>query len=153
MSLEAAIGRLADIMEENNKLLTEMMKKAPASAKTETADAGEKKTRGRPAKAKEDDGEKTDSDGAVDADELKATLKSVSDWLKAFEGNASDPENEARREALASALKKLGVEKISKITTESDRVRVENWLEKKVAAGRMTPEPETEDAGEGEDEI
>lgn len=152
MALEDAINRLADLTEAHTKVMLDLMKGAKGTAAAGDAESAPAK----PGRKKKEEG-KTEDDGAsgeaADADAVKELVGKVKGWLKEFAGNESDPENEARGEKLTKALKTLGIEAVSKIKTEDHRSRVENWVEKQIAAGRITPDPKADEGGEGEDEI
>jgi hypothetical protein len=131
----------------HNELLEKIISGASAAS---TADKP-KGTRGKAAdKTKTED---DDKGAAVDADDLAGTLEKVKGWLKKYsEAGEDDPENEARAEKLAAALTSLGVEKISAITTEADRVRAETWIDKMIAKGRLTPDPKGAGKKKGDDD-
>lgn len=144
MSLEAKLEALTVVMERNNELLETIVKGKAGGA---AADASDKKpaTRSK-AKVKAEDAGEGDGEGsgegdAVDASKLKKLIDLAKGWLTEFSENEEDPENEARSEKLTAALEKLGVEKLSKITTEDERGRAETWVKKQIAAGRITEEP------------
>lgn len=138
MSLEAAIERNNELMEANNALLAKIVGQKPGTAATED---GEKKPTTRKKKAAEDTGSGDEGDDAVDSKKLLATREKVSGWLKEFAENEEDPENDARQEKLEAALAKIEVEKISTITSEATRQRVEKWIDARIEDGRITEEP------------
>lgn len=147
MSLEEALNRNSDLLEKHNELLEKVLGSAaakPASPKTSTAknddddDAGdEKPKRGRRA--------------ASIPKELKAAIDKTAAWLGEFKDNEDDPENDARGEALQNALDKLGYKTAKEIKGEEDIGRFEAWINKKVKAGRITPDPDEDD--DGDDDI
>lgn len=142
---------LREAVEKNNDLLTKIVTLGGKGI----ADAGDKPAgkRGPKAKAKEDEAGEGDDDAKVDADDLAGTLNKVKGWLKEFaeEGDA-DPENQARAQKLAKALKTLNVEKISSITKESDRARVDKWVDDRIEGGRLTEAPTKKAAAADPDE-
>lgn len=115
----------------------ELLEKIIAGASAAAGDKP-KATRGKAA----DKGKTDDDDGAkVDADDLIATVEKVKGWLKEFAENDDDPENDARSTKLSKALATLEVKKVSEITSEATRLRVEKWIDERIAAGRLTEEP------------
>lgn len=148
--IEALEANTAVIATQND-LIGKIVAKGGAVAETT-----EKSTRGRkPAtkdKGEEDGGEGDDT--PVDAEELESTLAKTTGWLKEFsDAGDDDPENDARSEKFQKALKTLGVAKVSKIVKESDRARVDAWVDKRIAEGRITPAPKKAAAKKDEEEI
>lgn len=134
--LEEAVLANTVALKEHNEILKQMLAKAGGAAAA-------------PGKA---DGKATKADGDLTVDSVKAL---VAPWLREFKANESDPENEARSDKFAAALKNLGVERIGDIKTQADLLRLKAWTAKQVAAGRITPAPEADlDApGGGVDDI
>ena len=156
MSLEAKIEALTAEMSRNNDLLEAIVKGKAGAGSTETT---EKAKPGRKPRTKADDSGDGDGDSgdgdAVDTAKLKKTLELAKGWLKEFAENEEDPENEARSDKLAAALEKLGVEKLSAITTEDRRARADKWIKARIEEGRITEEPAPKDKAKkgGDDDI
>lgn len=149
--LVTSVSELAAEVAKNNELLTKIVAAGPGASADKPAS-----TRGR--KPKDADKGEDASDGAddatVDAEELTATRDKVAKWLKEFsEAGEDDPENAERSAKFSKALASLGVKKVSEITKESDRVRVEEWIEKMIAKKRLTGPLETKKAAAADDDI
>lgn len=154
MSLEAKIEALTVVMERNNELLETIVKgKAGGAADAEKKPATRGKGKAKTEDAGDGDGDAGEGD-AVDTAKLKKVIDLAKGWLTEFAENEEDPENEARSEKLTAALEKLGVEKLSKITTEDQRTRAETWVKKQIDAGRITeePAPKGKKAAKGDDD-
>ena len=136
MSLEEKLDRLAEAVEKNTEILTKIAAGKPGSAASGDGEKP-KSTRGKKAAAS-DDGDSGGDDDAVDAEALKKTVRRLAGWLKEFAEDEDDPENDARNEKLAEMIKKLGVAKVSEVTTEKDRGRVEKWIDARIEEGRTT---------------
>lgn len=169
MSFDAKLDELIASMNALTVALKEVIGLAPAAgAKTETA--AEKKKR-LAAEAEANKGSEANNgseagnenaDGPVDTAALTKFIKeTLAPWLGEF-GNADSghPETVARQEALAKALKTLGVEKASKITKGSDYDRLVAWHKKALdkdagfGKGRFAADPKgDDDAGGGDDDI
>ncbi|TPI86427.1 hypothetical protein [Mesorhizobium sp. B2-8-9] len=150
MSLEEALNRNNELLAEHNDLLKKVLGAAANKAgKTEeTAAAGS----GKGGKGKAD--KKEDASAEFDADALKAAIAKAGTWLGEFKDNEADGETQARKDKLRQALDKLGYKLAKDINKAEDVKRFETWVEKQIAAGRITPEPE--EAGEeasSEDDI
>lgn len=124
--LEEAVLANTVALKEHNEILKQMLAKAGGGA------AAPAKADGKAAKA---------ADGDLTVDSVKAL---VAPWLREFKANESVPENEARSDKFAAALKNLGVERIGDIKTQADLLRLKAWTAKQVAAGRITPAPEAD---------
>lgn len=142
MSLEEALNRNNELLAEHNALLKEVLGTAgkKAAAKTEeTAAASGKGGKGKT---------ETKSDaGSFDNDKLQAAIKKAGGWLGEFKENEKDPETDARRGKFREALDKLGFKTAKEINTQEGVDRFDKWIDKQIAAGRLTPAPE-DDAGE-----
>ncbi|PZR89778.1 MAG: hypothetical protein DI537_20455 [Stutzerimonas stutzeri] len=177
MSLEAVMTRVAEATEKNNDLLTALLASAAkggvaSAAATDTSGdedgAGEtasepKKTRGRPAKDKTEDGAKSKGDGyEISFADLKAKFAAwLSEFAKAEDKDKPDgahPEVAARKKALKDVLAKVSAEQLKDIESDAKKLTAVNkWFETKAkiddhvgaGAGRFAADP-SEDGDEGE---
>lgn len=150
MSLESVIAELTEAVKANTAITEIFVAKAKAAVGAADGDAGTKTTRTRKTKEKEDGGDTGGSgdDDGVDVAKLKADIKA---WMYEFKDDEDDPETEARGTALETALTKLGAAKVDQVKAE-ELPRVVAWLEKKVAAGRITEKPTKKAAKPADDD-
>ncbi|QXV73620.1 hypothetical protein [Rhizobium phage RHph_X2_30] len=170
MSLEEALNRNSEAVEKQNSLLEKMLAKTGAAPSTKSDDGeGESKpaTRGK-GKGKaatkeadadnsgEGDGENSD-DTALSHDDVK---KQAGAWLGEFKADENDPETEARRAAIKTALGKLTNKEGATIADvpAAELPRVVAWLDKQkekdngFGKGRLTEKPGSKKADKSEDD-
>jgi hypothetical protein len=153
MSLEEALAANTAAMLKHNDLLTTLISKGQVAKEGKAETAAERKAR-----------EKVEADAAAAS---VAKVEPVADkaptpttvligplkekltaWLSEFahEDDATNPDGmhrelKARKVALKATLEKLGTPKLGDITSQVDVERLEKWLDKQVAIGRLALDP------------
>lgn len=142
MSLEAALNRNSDLLEKHNALIEQMLAagQAALAAKGKATPAADKAAATKEPEAK-----------AFDVEAHKALIQKCAGWLGEF--GKEGAEADARKAKFSEALGKLGVKKAGEIADADKSERLAKWLDKQVKAGRITPEPEPEEAASTDDEI
>ncbi|RWE37418.1 hypothetical protein [Mesorhizobium sp.] len=152
MSLEEALNRNNELLATHNALLEKVLGQAAANkgGKTEEAAAASGKGKGKdkPAETKSDEGA-----ASFDNDKLQAAIKKAGGWLGEFKDNEKDPETDARRGKFREALDKLGFKTAKEINTQDACDRFDKWIDKQIAAGRITPAPEADSEETSDDDI
>lgn len=180
MSLEDAIKALTEAVERNTAAINTVLSQAAGG---EAAGTEEKKPRGRKPKAEDKPEDKAEpEEKAEEAAEEKPEpkvepkpaaedvdfgdlRKRLTQWLGEFSKeedrdnpDGAHPEAKARKDAIKTAIKKLGGEKLTDIGNNQESVnRLAKWLDKKLVednghgVGRLAADPVAAAADEDDD--